>query len=120
MITVTDLREHVLTAAEKYDLPLSVKQADTLTNHLAIYANRGQSRQVHLTDAEFGALVGLASGEDAKETGRRICRTEHTIKSHRRALYKKLGAKSGPHAVLLAIGLGLLHAPKPRTEADAR
>lgn len=108
MINVENLREHVLTAAEKYDFPLSIRQAETLTNHLAIYANRGQSSTVRLTDAQYTALVGLASGEDAAETGRRIGRTENTIKTHRRTLYAALGARSGAHAVAIAINLGLL------------
>jgi hypothetical protein len=70
MITTVELREHVLTAAEKYDLPLTVKQADTLANHLTIHANRGAARTVKLTDVQMAALVGLASGETAAETGR--------------------------------------------------
>ncbi|MGV9282170.1 response regulator transcription factor [Streptomyces sp. NPDC003730] len=111
MITTDDMREHILTAAEKYDLPLSVRQATTLSNHLAVHANRGTSK-VHLTDAQFAALVGLASGEDAQTTAHRLGRTENTIKTHRRKLYAKLGAKSGAHAVLIAVSLGLLHAPK--------
>jgi DNA-binding CsgD family transcriptional regulator len=121
MITVHNLREHILTAAEKYDLPLSIRQTDTLTNHLAVHANRTGAPGVHLTDAQFAALIGLASGEEAAETGRRIGRSENTVKTHRRTLYAKLGAKSGAHAVLLAIGHGLLHAPKPQTvsEVDA-
>lgn len=118
MITVENLREHVLTAAEKYDFPLSVRQAETLTNHLAIHANRAPSGTVRLTDAQFNVLVGLASGEDAKETGRRVGRTENTIKTHRRTLYKALGARSGAHAVAIAINLGLLRTAAVRSGGD--
>lgn len=112
MITVPDMREHVLTAAEKYDLPLSIKQADTLSNHLAIHANRGNACKARLTDCQLTVLVGLASGESAYETGRRIGRTENTVKTHRRTLYKALGARSGAHAVTIAIATGLLRAPQ--------
>jgi DNA-binding NarL/FixJ family response regulator len=115
MITVTDMREHVLTAAEKYDLPLSIKQADVLSNHLAVYASQGTARKARLTDCQLATLVGLASGESAKETGRRIGRTENTVKTHRRRLYKALGARSGAHAVAIAIATGLLRAPQPKT-----
>ncbi|MEW2420491.1 hypothetical protein AB0911_08095 [Streptomyces nigra] len=114
MITVENLRKHVLTAAEKYGFPLSIRQAETLTNHLAVHANRGPASTIRLTDAQFAALVGLASGEDAKETGRRIGRTENTIKTHRRTLYAALGARSGPHAVAIAIDLGLLRTANGR------
>lgn len=118
MITVTDMREHVLTAAEKYDLPLSIRQADTLSNHLAVYANQGDAHKARLTDCQLAVLVGLASGESAGETGRRIGRTENTIKTHRRILYKKLGARSGAHAVTIAISTGLLRAPRPETASE--
>ncbi|MFF5842172.1 helix-turn-helix domain-containing protein [Streptomyces massasporeus] len=110
MINLQNLREQVLTAAEKYDLPLSVRQADILSNHLVLHANRGNGRPARLTNAQCIALVGLASGESAKETGRRIGRSEDTIKTHRLALYRALGARSGPHAVTIAIASGLLNA----------
>lgn len=113
MITVDDLRGHVLTAAEKYDLPLTIRQAGTLANHLAVHANRAlaDDQSVQLTDVQFAALVGLASGEDARATGRRIGRSEYTIKTHRRTLYAALGARTGAQAVAIAIGLGLITPP---------
>lgn len=119
MIPVDTLREHILTAAEKYDLPLTVKQAGRLASHLAVPANRGIGlHKVQLTDVEFAALVGLASGEDAPTTARRICRSENTVKTHRRTLYRKLGARTGPQAVAIAIGLGLIHASMPETVSE--
>lgn len=119
MITTVELREHVLTAAEKYDLPLTVKQADTLANHLTIHANRGPARTVHLTDVQMAALVGLASGETAAETGRRICRTENTVKTHRRTLFAALGARSAGQAVAIAMELGLIVCRKPVSGVSA-
>ncbi|MGW5175847.1 response regulator transcription factor [Streptomyces sp. NPDC004082] len=122
MINVDHLRDHILTAAEKYDFPLSIRQAETLTNHLALHVNRGPAAAPHLSDALFGALLGLASGEDAKATGRRLGRSENTIKTHRRKLYALLGARSGAQAVLIAIERGLLYTVprKSRSEVDAR
>lgn len=121
MIAIDNLREHILTAAEKYDFPLSTRQAATLANHLALHVNRGTADTPRLTDVQFGALVGLASGEDARTTARRLGRTENTIKTHRRTLYAALGARSGAQAVVIAIDLGLLHAVKPKTAGvDAR
>ncbi|MEV5957241.1 hypothetical protein AB0M11_26330 [Streptomyces sp. NPDC051987] len=108
MISANTLRRQVITAAEKHDLPLSIRQAEALANYLAVHVNRGPAPTVRLTDVQYAALVGLASGEDAAETGRRICRSENTIKTHRRTLYRALGARSGAHAVAIAIDLGLL------------
>ena len=108
MISTSDLREHVLTAAEIYDLPLTVKQADTLAQHLTIHANRGPARTVQLTDVQMAALVGIASGESAAETARRIGRTENTVKTHRRTLFAALGARSSGQAVAIAMELGLI------------
>jgi DNA-binding CsgD family transcriptional regulator len=119
MITTVDLREHVLTAAEKYDLPLTVKQADTLANHLTIHANRGPAPTVKLTDVQMAALVGIASGETAAETARRICRTEHTVKTHRRTLFAALGARSAGQAVAIAMELGLIVCRKPVSGVSA-
>ncbi|MFI0268615.1 response regulator transcription factor [Streptomyces luteogriseus] len=115
MINVQNLRDQVLTAAERYDLPLSVRQADILSNHLVLHANRGNASAARLTNAQFTALVGIASGESAKETGRRIGRSEGTIKTHRVALYRALGARSGAHAVTIAIASGLLNASQLKT-----
>ncbi|MGY5048243.1 LuxR C-terminal-related transcriptional regulator [Streptomyces sp. 900105755] len=114
MISVNTLRRHVITAAEKHDLPLSIRQAEALANYLAVHANRGPAQTVRLTDVQFAALIGLASGEEAKETGRRLCRSEDTIKTHRRTLYKALGARSGAHAVAIAHELGLLRTSAAR------
>ncbi|MFF0143609.1 LuxR C-terminal-related transcriptional regulator [Streptomyces sp. NPDC005227] len=123
MIAIKNLREHILTAAEKYDFPLSLRQAETLSNHLAVHVNRGTATAgaPRLTDVQFGALVGLASGEDAATTGRRLGRSENTIKTHRRTLYAALGAHSGAQAVAIAIDLGLLHTAKQQpVGGDAR
>ncbi|MEU2443509.1 hypothetical protein ABZ588_08315 [Streptomyces althioticus] len=108
MINANELRTHIRDAADEYNLPLTLAQADTLANHLAIHANRGPARTVRLTDVQMAALVGLASGETAAETGRRICRAEHTVKTHRRTLFAALGARSAGHAVAIAMELGLI------------
>lgn len=108
MITIKEMREHVLTAAEKYDIPITIRQAETLTHHLAIHANSGTDRKARLTDVQMAALLGLACGESTEETAQRICRSTFTVKTHRRTLYQALGARSGAHAVAIAIAMGLL------------
>ncbi|MEU8537102.1 helix-turn-helix transcriptional regulator [Streptomyces parvulus] len=124
MISTTDLRKHILTAADRLDLPLTVLQAGALANFAALEivtgGDLGTRDAIHLTDCEHAALAGLAAGESAEETGRRLCRSEHTIKTHRRTLYAALGAKSGPHAVAIALGLGLLRATRYEQTGGAR
>jgi two-component system nitrate/nitrite response regulator NarL len=53
-------------------------------------------------------LVGLAAGEEVSETARRLGRSLDTVKTHRRRLYKQLGARNAAHAVAIADRMGLL------------
>lgn len=108
MITVLALRQHIVAAADELNLPLTLRQVDQLTNRVALRSARGPAPELQLTNQQYAVLVGLASGEEAEETGRRIGRTLDTIKSHRRHLYKALGAENGPHAVAIAMDMGLL------------
>lgn len=54
-------------------------------------------------------LVGLARGESTKDTGDRLFLSAATIKTHRRRLYKVLGARNAAHAVSIGFRTGLLH-----------
>lgn len=108
MITVTTLRRHIVAAADELNLPLTLRQVDQLTNRVALSSARGKAPNLHLSNQQYAVLVGLASGEEAQETGRRIGRSVDTVKSHRRRLYSALGAENGAHAVAIAMNLGLL------------
>ncbi|MGW2550638.1 LuxR C-terminal-related transcriptional regulator [Streptomyces sp. NPDC001635] len=118
MIDLKRLRAHVLDAAEEYDLPLSVRQAETLTNYLAVHATRIPGSKITLTDVQHAVLVGLASGETASETAHRVGRSLFTVKSHRSTLYAALGARSAAHAVSIAITSGLLLTPQSETASE--
>lgn len=48
-------------------------------------------------------LDGLALGLSYVEIGRQLWLTEHTIHTHAKRLYRKLGARNGCHAVYLAV-----------------
>ncbi|MFF0790420.1 response regulator transcription factor [Streptomyces spiralis] len=108
MITVLNLRRHIITAADELNLPLTVKQVDHLTNRVAAHAARGRAPRLALTTQQHAVLVGLASGEDSGETAHRLGLSVDTVKTHKRRLYKALGAVNGAHAVAVASNLGLL------------
>ena len=61
-----------------------------------------------LNDRETEILAGAAEGETAIETGRRLYLSSETVKSYRKRIIAKLGARNGTHAVALALRAGLL------------
>ena len=61
-----------------------------------------------LNDRETEILAGAAEGETAVETGRRLYLSSETVKSYRKRIIAKLGARNGTHAVALALRSGLL------------
>jgi DNA-binding NarL/FixJ family response regulator len=64
---------------------------------------------VRLTNQMLGVLIGTALGDTERATARRMCITESTVKSHRRRLYRVLGAGTAAEAVAIAMSYGLLH-----------
>jgi DNA-binding NarL/FixJ family response regulator len=81
----------------------------------------------HRTDAtdEFGlsrrereVLGEVLAGLDNKRIAERLCISEDTVKSHVKAIFRKLGARDRAHAVALALGTaavpgGLLRPASP-------
>jgi two-component system, NarL family, response regulator len=61
-----------------------------------------------LTDREAEVLAGAAEGETAAQTGARLFLSSETVKSYRKRIIAKLGARNGTHAVALALRNGLL------------
>lgn len=61
-----------------------------------------------LTERELEVLVGLADGETAKESARRLFLAPITVKGYRKSLIAKLAARNGPHAVKIGIHRGLI------------
>ena len=53
-------------------------------------------------------LAGAANGETAAQTGARLFLSPETVKSYRKRVIAKLGARNGTHAVALALRSGLL------------
>ena len=66
-----------------------------------------------LTPREREILAGAADGETAAQTGARLFLSSETVKSYRKRVIAKLGARNGTHAVALALRTGLLPLRRP-------
>ncbi len=75
-------------------------------------AARGRSFSGELleppSEAELAVLRLLATDLSTREIGERLFLSPNTIRSHRRALYHKLGVHSRTDAIARATELGLL------------
>jgi DNA-binding NarL/FixJ family response regulator len=94
----------------------------------------GRSRQgEHRTDPtdEFGlsrrereVLGEVLAGLDNKRIADRLCISEDTVKSHVKAIFRKLGARDRAHAVALALGTAAVAGqhlyPAPQIPAQRR
>lgn len=60
-----------------------------------------------LSPAEIEVLAGFAAGESTEETGSRTGRSGETVKSQRKSIIKKLGARNMANATYLATRAGL-------------
>jgi DNA-binding NarL/FixJ family response regulator len=65
-------------------------------------------RSNDLTAPELNALHLVADGLTAKQAGVRLGRSEYTVKSHLKSIYRKLEAADAAHAVAIAFRLGLI------------
>ena len=63
---------------------------------------------VPLNNRATEILAGAANGETAAQTGARLYLSPETVKSYRKRVIAKLGARNGTHAVALALRSGLL------------
>ena len=61
-----------------------------------------------LNPREREILAGAAEGETAAQTGARLYLSPETVKSYRKRIIAKLGARNGTHAVALALRAGKL------------
>ncbi len=62
---------------------------------------------------ELLVLQMLSQGVSYQDIAVELGVSLDTIKGHLKRVYKKLGAKSGPHAVSIAIGRGMIPAQGP-------
>ncbi|MGW5736958.1 MULTISPECIES: hypothetical protein [Streptomyces] len=124
-VTLERLRQLMLDGAEKLDLPLTVRQVEGLASEVSrgLVVDRAEPMTDHtlpdhtLPDVnaqQYEVWVGIVAGETVQASARRLCVTEHTIKTRRRSLYKRLGVSSTAGAVARAALCGLV------TEESAR
>lgn len=72
-----------------------------------------------LSAREIEILEAAARGETMEETAKRLWLSFETIKSHRRHIIAKLGARNLPHALALAIRSGALSVDDVESAATA-
>jgi DNA-binding CsgD family transcriptional regulator len=102
------LRQLLAEAADESGIALSQREIDVLAHRVTVKASQGLRSVLRLTPRLFDTLQGLAAGENLGETAARLNVSEDTLKTHRRRLYKRLGATGGAHAVAIAGSQGLL------------
>jgi DNA-binding CsgD family transcriptional regulator len=111
--TILDLRRLLLAAADDLNLPLTERDVTALAHHVADHAATPPDGPRTITPARMEILRALAIGERTEETADRLCRSAYTIKTHRRLLYAELRARTGPHAVAIAMNSGLFDVDLP-------
>ncbi|MCX3059576.1 response regulator transcription factor [Streptomyces beihaiensis] len=110
--TSTSLRRHIATGVKDLGLPLTPQDTDRLIRYVIGCANESYpTATVELTNQRRAVLTGLALGETVAQTGRRLGISEHTVRTHRRLLYRQLGVHTGPAAVAAGIRFGALRVP---------
>ena len=93
----TDIAQTVLTAAQRSKRRVAVSPR-----------NQGDTVAEELTAKEHEVLRLLATRLSRREIGQRLYVSLNTVKTHQRALYRKLGVENRAAAVTRARELGLL------------
>jgi DNA-binding NarL/FixJ family response regulator len=68
--------------------------------------------ELGLSPREREVLGELLAGLDNKRIALRLCISEDTVKSHVKAIFRKLGARDRAHAVALALGTAAMPGPR--------
>ena len=96
--------------AEISDAGILPTLADAFDRDIAQASERARSGEMLAapSDAELAVLRLIAQGLSVREIGARLFVSENTVRSHRRALYQKLGVHSREEAIARAGALELL------------
>lgn len=108
MNSTVRLRQLLAESAAESGIVLSPEQINALAERVTMKATKGMRSVLRLTPRLTDVLHGLAAGEQIPATAARLYISEDTVKTHRRLLYKRLGAATGAHAVAIASTQGLL------------
>ncbi|MEU0397977.1 helix-turn-helix transcriptional regulator [Streptomyces sp. NPDC006208] len=106
------VREALIEHADGRDLQLTIADVDGLSR-AAVGAITTRDIVVppstlYVTPMQRECLLGIALGETAKETGRRLHVTENTIKTHRQKLFARIKVKTSGQAVTKGLALGII------------
>ena len=72
------------------------------------YSNTyGINRNKELTEREFEVILCIVRGMSNKKIAECLCITQHTVKAHISAIFKKLGVENRTEAAMKARDLGL-------------
>lgn len=69
---------------------------------------RLRPRTFELSDREKRSLIGVAMGLQSQEIGEQLGLSSHTVKTHLGNVYAALGARNAPHAVSIALRMGII------------
>jgi DNA-binding NarL/FixJ family response regulator len=97
--TITASLDRVRDGEAVVDARLGAPRAPSLP--VAALPGSGFSRR------EGEVLVQLARGLDNKSIAGQLCIAEETVRSHMKAVFRKLGARDRAHAVALALGAAI-------------
>ena len=106
-VTLRSAREALAELSDAGPVPLL---ADQVKRELEAASDRASSGEMiePPSEAELAVLRLLSSDLSTREIGERLFLSQNTIRSHRRALYHKLGVHSRADAIARATALGLL------------
>jgi ATP/maltotriose-dependent transcriptional regulator MalT len=89
--------------------------ADAVAQELETASDRASTGELlePPSDAELAVLRLMATDLSIREIGERLVLSQNTVRSHRRALYRKLGVHARADAIARATALGLLEQTPP-------
>jgi ATP/maltotriose-dependent transcriptional regulator MalT len=105
--TLRSAREALAELIDSGPVPAVAEEVERELETARGHASRGEVLEPP-SDAELAVLRLLASDLSNREIGERLFLSPNTIRSHKRALYHKLGVHSRTAAVARATALGLL------------
>jgi DNA-binding NarL/FixJ family response regulator len=115
--TVQQIRdgiEAVVNGGSSLDSSVASLILETLQKNLA-----PRDQPPGLSEREHDVLVLLSEGLVKKEIADRLEISSHTVATHVRHIYEKLGVINAPAAVSVAYRKGLLHVNRPGNGADS-
>lgn len=103
-----ELRQLIFEAAYEIPLNLTVSEIRHLAHEVAVRAEQRGCVDTNLPPRLLDMLRAMAAGETRGETAKRLYLSEDTVRSHRRRLFQRLGARTSAQAVAIAFHRGLL------------